>query len=65
MWYSIGRFFIESLRTDSLMFGNFKVAQVISVVMFLVGFIIFLYLCFNPLKKGKYYDKREVKREKL
>ena len=27
MWYSLGRFFIESLRTDSLMLGNFKVAQ--------------------------------------
>lgn len=30
--YSIGRFFIEGLRTDSLMLGSLRMAQVISVV---------------------------------
>lgn len=29
--YSIGRFFIEGLRTDSLMIGNLRMAQVISM----------------------------------
>ena len=29
--YSIGRFFIEGLRTDSLMFGSIRVAQLISL----------------------------------
>ena len=29
--YSIGRFFIEGLRTDSLMFGGIRVAQLISL----------------------------------
>ena len=37
--YSIGRFFIEGLRTDSLMLGNFRMAQVISVVFILLGSI--------------------------
>lgn len=60
MWYSVGRVFIESLRTDSLMLGSFKVAQIISIIMFVVGLLIFLYLCFNPLKKGKYYDRKEL-----
>lgn len=41
MWYSVGRFAIESLRTDSLMIGPFKQAQVISVVLFLAGAITF------------------------
>ena len=59
MWYSIGRFLIESLRTDSLMFYGFKVAQVISVIMFTIGFVIFVYLCFNKLKKGLYYEKKD------
>ncbi len=63
MWYSIGRYFIESLRTDSLMFGSIKVAQLISVVMFIIGLICFIYLCFNRLKKGQYYDKKELKGE--
>lgn len=40
MWYSLGRFFIESLRTDSLMFNDFKVAQVVSVALFVIGLII-------------------------
>jgi phosphatidylglycerol:prolipoprotein diacylglycerol transferase len=30
--YSIGRFWIEGLRTDSLMLGSFRVAQVVSVI---------------------------------
>ncbi len=44
MYYSIGRFFIESLRTDSLMLGGFKMAQLISAVLFTVGLIIFMIL---------------------
>lgn len=64
MWYSVGRIFIESLRTDSLMLGNFKVAQLISIIMFLVGLVGFVYLCFNRLKKGQYYDKKELKESK-
>ncbi len=40
IWYSLGRFFIEALRTDSLMLGNIKVAQLISVLGILLGIII-------------------------
>ncbi len=58
MWYSLGRIFIEALRTDSLMLGNIKMAQLISVIMFFIGFVGFMYLCFNRLKKGRYYDKK-------
>ncbi len=42
MWYSIVRFFIESLRTDSLMLGNLKMAQVISIILFIIGLIIII-----------------------
>lgn len=35
--YSIGRFFVEGLRTDSLMLGSLRAAQVISIVFILVG----------------------------
>lgn len=38
-FYSVGRFFIESMRTDSLMIGGFKVAQVISVILFIIGIL--------------------------
>lgn len=52
MYYSVGRFFIESLRTDSLMFGAFKMAQIVSVVMFVVGLICFMILS----RKGRFED---------
>lgn len=43
MWYSVCRFFIESLRTDSLMLGSLKVAQIVSVILFLIGMILVIY----------------------
>ena len=38
--YSVGRFFIEQLRTDSEWLGPFKAAQVFSVVMIILGILI-------------------------
>ena len=35
--YSFARFFIEGLRTDSLLLGPFKAAQAVSVFLFIVG----------------------------
>lgn len=42
IWYGVGRFFIESMRTDSLMFNSFKVAQIISIILVIIGLIIFI-----------------------
>ena len=50
MIYSIARFFIESLRTDSLMLFNIKVAQLVSIILFIIGLIIFI-------KKQREYKK--------
>lgn len=43
IWYSVCRFFIESLRTDSLMLGPLKVAQVVSIILFIIGLALLLY----------------------
>lgn len=40
--YSIGRVFIEGLRTDSLMLGNIRIAQLISVAGIIIGASIIL-----------------------
>jgi len=42
--YSIGRFFIEGLRTDSLMLGSFRIAQLVSLlgIVIWLGFLIFI-----------------------
>ncbi len=57
MWYSIGRFLIESLRTDSLMFLGFKMAQCISIFLFIIGMILFLITQFS--NKKRYYKDKE------
>ena len=42
MWYSFGRFFIEGMRQDSLMLGSLRMAQVVSIGMFLIGLYFFI-----------------------
>ena len=42
--YSIGRFMIESLRMDSLMFFGFRTAQLVSLVMMVFGLAILWYV---------------------
>ena len=32
VWYGLGRFFIESVRTDSLMIGSFKISQIVAAL---------------------------------
>lgn len=44
IFYSIPRFFIEGLRTDSLMFMHLRVAQLISVGMIIAGMILLKYV---------------------
>lgn len=39
IFYSIGRFFIEGLRTDSLYFFNIRVSQLVSIILLLIGII--------------------------
>ena len=60
MWYSLGRFFIESLRTDSLMFGTFKIAQIVSIVLFLVGLLIIILSRKKSKLEGLYNEKEET-----
>lgn len=43
IWYSFGRFFIEGLRLDSLYFGQFRAAQVISIILFVIGLVGMIY----------------------
>ncbi|HCZ8364216.1 TPA: prolipoprotein diacylglyceryl transferase [Staphylococcus aureus] len=50
-WYSIGRFFIEGLRTDSLMLtSNIRVAQLVSILLILISISLIIYrrIKYNP-----------------
>lgn len=39
MWYGVTRFWVEGLRTDSLMFMGFRMAQLTSVAFILIGLL--------------------------
>ncbi|AZT91004.1 prolipoprotein diacylglyceryl transferase [Caldicellulosiruptor changbaiensis] len=49
--YSAGRFFIEALRTDSLMLGPIRVSQLVAVICIIIGSTIVLKL------RLQYFDK--------
>lgn len=51
--YSIGRFFIEGLRTDSLMFGPFRIAQLVSLSGIIIWVVFLIFLKYR--KKGISY----------
>ncbi len=51
MLYSVERFFVEALRTDSLMFGILKQAQIISFVIFVLCMIFYFILKSNNKKR--------------
>ncbi|SFF68589.1 phosphatidylglycerol:prolipoprotein diacylglycerol transferase [Halobacillus alkaliphilus] len=61
IWYSVGRFFIEGMRTDSLyLFGEIRMAQFISIVLVLFAVAVMVY----RRKAGyadKYYNGKKAK----
>lgn len=61
MWYGFGRFFIEILRQDSLMLGDLKVAQIVSIVLFIIGLIIVSISSKGSKFENLYGEKNEQK----
>ena len=69
MGYGAGRFVVESLRTDSLMAGSFKVSQLIALICFIGAFIILIWnririargtvLACHPVMKAVKTDVKE------
>ena len=43
IWYGVGRFFIEGMRTDSLYLGPMRVSQIVSVILIGIGMGIIIY----------------------
>ena len=50
-WYGLGRFFIEGLRTDSLMAGDMRISQIVAAVS--CGVALVLLVVFKILTKKK------------
>ena len=56
IWYGVVRFFIEALRTDSLMLGNIKMAQLVSVIMLIIGLVMYILLNKGSKLENRYND---------
>lgn len=50
IWYGVARFVIEAMRSDSLMLGPVKIAQVVSIIFVITGMVLFVY---NVIKSNK------------
>jgi phosphatidylglycerol---prolipoprotein diacylglyceryl transferase len=58
IWYSIGRLFVEGMRTDSLMLTEYlRMAQVISIVLIIAGAALIIYRRKSGMARHAYHDK--------
>jgi phosphatidylglycerol:prolipoprotein diacylglycerol transferase len=65
MWYSAGRFFIEGLRTDSLMVTDtLRAAQMVSLLLFLLAVAILIYRRLRVKEKRLYHEPDIVRLSK-
>ena len=56
VWYGIERVIIESFRSDSLMLGPIKMAQLVSIISIVIG----IYLISKNMKKDIYYHTDNI-----
>lgn len=56
-WYSIGRYFIEGMRTDSLYGGDLRAAQIVSILAIVFAVAMFIYRRFIKKVNVHYQDK--------
>jgi len=64
VWYGIARLIIEGMRSDSLMIGSFKMAQIVSSLFIITGIILFFYNIKKSTKKDpKLYTHDAIKKE--
>ncbi|UJF27895.1 prolipoprotein diacylglyceryl transferase [Planococcus sp. 107-1] len=58
IWYSIGRFVIEGMRTDSLyVIGELRAAQVVSILAILISAVFIIYRRVSLKNPPRYLDK--------
>ena len=60
IWYGVERFFMESLRTDSLMLGSLKMAQLVSLGMVIVGVVVLIVIRRKAVFGNRYNDKENA-----
>ena len=58
--YGVIRFFIEMSRTDALMLGAFKMAQIMSIIMVVIGIVILMINVRKSKFEDLYNDKNNI-----
>ena len=56
VWYGLGRFFIESVRTDSLMIGSLKISQLVAAICVFGGALAIVIIRSKVKKNGTALD---------
>ncbi|MBR6826013.1 MAG: prolipoprotein diacylglyceryl transferase [Oscillospiraceae bacterium] len=64
-WYGLGRFFIEGLRTDSLMSGSLRTSQVVALVSLVLSVALILFTLFvkKPAPENMLVNRMTSKQE--
>ncbi|MBP3037908.1 prolipoprotein diacylglyceryl transferase [Bacillaceae bacterium Marseille-Q3522] len=57
IWYSIGRFYIEGMRTDSLMLDSLRMAQMVSIAAVVVSIVFIVYRRVKSNDKTRYLER--------
>ncbi len=66
IWYSIGRYFIEGMRTDSLyVVANLRAAQLLSVILIIVAIALIIYRRKKGLSDKTYQGKKNREKNNM
>lgn len=65
IWYSSGRFWLEYFRLDSLLFYQFRVAQIVSVIFIVIGFILYIISKRGSKLTNLYHKGVDISEERL
>ncbi len=59
IWYGVGRYVVETFRTDALMLGDIRIAKVVSILFIIVGLIVSFIQSRKP-KLDELYNTTEI-----
>ncbi|NMB30971.1 MAG: prolipoprotein diacylglyceryl transferase [Clostridiales bacterium] len=64
-WYGAGRFFIEGLRTDSLMLGKIRVSQLLAGISVIASIALIFFIRSRIKRAGEYVFYKDTEESKL
>lgn len=65
IWYSVGRYFIEGMRTDSLVAGDLRAAQVVSLISLIIAVALIAYRRVTLKDPPRYLDEEKKSKKSV